>query len=29
VWLKKAAAAGFTDLNVRSRQMMDEEGLPR
>lgn len=29
MWLKKAAAAGFTDLTVLSRQLMGEERLSR
>jgi hypothetical protein len=29
VWLKKAAAAGFTDLTVLSRQLMDKDRLTR
>lgn len=29
MWLKKAAAAGFTDLTVLSQQLMDQERLTR
>ncbi len=29
MWLKKAAAAGFTGLTVLSRQLMGEEHLSR